>query len=300
MSPKKKKPLPARAKSAEENLVDLLSSKTGRRCQPLSDEGRRNLLMMLTMQSNPLALDIERLIPAGSFLKRVQRHFDDTDISYALPIFQTVMIAASWLIQHGARLEIDGMGEVLPSLWTIALAESGSAKTLAASRMTTILGDGFGASPVRMLPSPGSDAQWIVDLADNNGSFWFQDEVGKFIAAVLTNKLYSRMKPWILSSYSHEPIGNRLRGEKVKLVIEKPVFTFFGLSVFSTWQQDVDAVSMLDGFLQRPNYVVATARTDTDLFDHFIYFAGERVGEREADLRELWNALCAQPGAAGV
>jgi hypothetical protein len=48
---------------------------------------------------------------------------------------------------------------------------------------------------------------------------------------------------------------------------------------------------MLDGFLQRPNYVVATARTDTDLFDHFIYFAGAQVAERETDLRELWNAL---------
>jgi hypothetical protein len=296
--PNKKKPIPVRAKSAQENLLDLLSRKAGRRRRPLTEDERRNLLMVLTMQSNPLALDVERLALAGSFLKRVQRHFDDTDISYALPIFQMVMIAASWLTQNGARFEIEGMGEVLPTLWTIALAESGSAKTLAAARMTTILGDGFGAPPVRMLPNPGSDAQWIVDLADNNRAFWFQDEVGKFMNAVLTNKLFGRIKPWMLASYSHEPIGNRLRGEKEKLEIAKPAFTFFGLSVFSTWQADVDAVSMLDGFLQRPNYVIAPARADTDTYDHFIYFAGSQVEEREADLRELWNALCAQPGAA--
>lgn len=233
---KTKKPVPARAKSSERNLIDLLCIKPGRGRRSLSEEEVRHLLMILTMRSNPLALDIERLIPQGSFLKRVQRHFVDTDISYALPIFQTVMIAASWLTQHGARLEIPGMGEVLPTLWTIALAESGSAKTLAAGRMTTILGDGNGLPPVRMLPSPGSDAQWIVDLAENNGSFWFQDEVGKFINGVLTNKLFGRIKPWMLQAYSHEAIGNRLKGEKDKVEIDKPVLTFFGLSVFSSWR----------------------------------------------------------------
>src|SRR5690606_19710718 len=80
----------------------------------------------------------------------------------------------------------------------------------------------------------------------------------------------------------------------------KPAFTFFGLSVLSTWRDDVDAVSMLDGFCQRPNYVIATAREGTSMFDHFIYFEGEHVAAREDDLRELWQALCAQPGAADV
>lgn len=296
---RKKKRSPARAKSAEDNLLDLLSGKDGRR-KPLSEDERRNLVMILTMKADPLALDITRLVPKGSFLERVRRHFDDTDISYALPVFQTVMIAASWLTQSSARLEIPGVGEILPTLWTIGLAESGSAKTLATGRLMMILGDGSGNPPVRMLSSPGSDAQWIEDLSHDNGAFWFQDEVGKFFNGVLTGKLFTRIKPWMLSAYSHEPIGNRLKGEKHKLEIKRPAFTFFGLSVFSTWRQDVDAVSMLDGFCQRPNYVVAMPREDTDIFDHFLYFEGETVKEREADLRELWAALCDQPGAAGT
>jgi hypothetical protein len=298
--PLKKTRVPARARNAEQNLLDLLTVRSGRRARPLTDEERRLLVMMLTIKRDPLALDIERLVPKGSFLARVRRHFVETDISFALPIFQTIMIAASWLTQNGAKLEIAGVGEIQPTLWTIALAESGSAKTLAASRMTAILGDGNGTAPVRMLPSPGSDAQWIVDLAHDNGAFWFQDEVGKFFSNVLKNKLFSRIKPWMLSAYSHEPIGNRLKHDAEKLEIARPAFTFFGLSVLSTWREDVDAVSMLDGFCQRPNYVVATARQDTDIFDHFIYFEGTKVAAAEADLRELWNALCAQPGAAGT
>jgi hypothetical protein len=298
--PKRKKTVPARAKKVEENLLDLLTIKSGGRRRPLSDDEARLLVMMLTINRDPLALDIQRLVPKGSFLARVARHFDDTDISYALPVFQTVMIAASHLLQNGARLQVEGVGEILPSLWTIALAESGSAKTLAAGRIMSIFGEGDGVAPMRTLPSPGSDAQWIVDLADENGAFWFQDEVGKFFNNVLKNKMFSRIKPWMLSAYSHEPISNRLKSDAHKLEIRKPAFTFFGLSVFSTWRDDVDAVSMLDGFCQRPNYVIATARQDTSIFDHFIYFAGGDIAAKEAELREIWQALCAQPGATDV
>jgi hypothetical protein len=295
----KKKPIP-KPKNAENGLLDLLVTCTDQRRRQLTDEERRLMVAMLMIKRDPDALDIERLIPEGSFLRRVQRHFGDTDISYALPLFQTVMIAASWLTQKGACLMIPGVGEVLPSLWTIALAESGSSKTLAASRIMSIFGDGNGAPPVRMLPSAGTDAQWIVDLAENNGAYWFQDEVGKFFNGVLTGKLLARIKPWMLDAYSHKAIGNRLRSEAAKLEIPKPVFTFFGLSVFSTWRQDIDATSMLDGFCQRPNYVVAPARTDRSMFDCFLYFEGDDVAKREADLRELWLALCAQPEAAGT
>jgi len=293
----KKKRTPARARSAEDNLLDMLKVKSGSRRRALNEEERRLLVSMLTMQRNPLALDIERLVPKGSFMARILRHFEDTDISYALPLFGTIMTAASWLTQNGAVLEIAGVGKIRPTLWTIALAESGNAKTLAADRLRTILGDGCGEPPVRMLPAPGSDAQWIMDLAENNGSYWFQDEVGKFFSSVLREKLLARIKPWMLSAYSHEPISNRLRTSSVE--IEDPAFTFFGLSVFSTWHEDIDAVSMLDGFCQRPNYVLAAERPDTSMFDHFLYFEGRHVAAAEADLRELWHALCAQPGAAG-
>lgn len=293
-----KKPTP-KPNNAENGLLDLLVTQSDRRRRQLTDDERQLIVAMLMIKRDPDGLDIERLIPEGSFLKRVQRHFHDTDVSYALPVFTTVMIAASWLTQNGAKLCIPGLGEVLPTLWTIALAESGSAKTLAADRMMGIFRNDGGNPPVRLLPKAATDAQWIVDLAENNGAFWLQDEVGKYFNAVLTGKLLARIKPWMLDAYSHVSISNRLRGEAIKLEIAKPAFTFFGLSVFSTWRADIDATSMLDGFCQRPNYVVATARTDCTMFDHFLYFAGAGVAEREADLRATWEALCAQPGAAG-
>lgn len=112
-----------------------------------------------------------------------------------------------------------------------------------------------------------------------------------------TSTRLSRLKAWMLEAYSSAPIGNRLKGEAQKLVIADPHFTFHGLTVLSTWSQDVDVATMADGWCQRMNYYVAPARTDTTMFDHFIYFEGADVSAREAELREAWQALCAQPGA---
>lgn len=289
------------AKTASGDLLARLTI-SGKRggSRKLTDKQAEALIGMFAYKRDAAALDVFKLAPPGSFLRRALRHFDATDISYALPLFQAVMLAASWLTQKGARLQIDGLGTVRPTLWTVGLSESGSAKTLAADRILSLLSDDPGERPVEMLPAPGSDAQWIEDLAEQNGAYWFQDEVGKFFNAVLKDSKFTRIKPWMLKAYSHGAIGNRLKGEKAKLLVEEPHFTFFGLSVFSTWRSDIDAASMLDGFLQRMNYVVAPARDDTDMFEHFLYFAGADVAAREADLRELWNALCAQPGAADI
>ncbi len=148
-----------------------------------------------------------------------------------------------------------------------------------------------------MFPCGGTDAQWIVDLADNNGSYWFQDEVGKFIKKVLADKNYLRIKDWVLNAYSREQISNRLKSEANKLTIDDPHFTFFGLTVRETWKYDIDATSMLDGFCQRFNYVIAPERVDTDMFDHFINYYGKEAEAKKRKLQTTWNALCDQPNA---
>lgn len=270
------------------------SMERGKR-RPLKQEEREQLLAFLSAKARPEALSVDGLIPEGSFLQRLCRFFEKTDASYALPLFQLIMIASSYLTQGGANLWIPGFGTKRPILWTIALAGSGSSKTLATDKVAEILSPR--TQDVRMFPTGATDAQWIVDLAENNGAYWFQDEVGQLFQQVLKQSNYARIKPWMLDAYSHKPIANRLKGEADKLSIEDPHFTFLGLSVRETWAESVDAASMLDGFCQRFNYVIAPARTDTDMFDHFLYFAGEGVEEWQAKLREFWYALCAQEGA---
>lgn len=286
-------------RSAEHVLISEMRVKTAKGTRRLSKEEQKQLIQMFAVKASADQFEIHSLAPRGSFIDRISRHFDDTDISYALPIMQVVMTAASVLTQKGAFLDVPGVGRTLPTLWSVGLAGSGSSKTLAAEEIDRIVSIGASEVPTR-LPTGATDAQWIVELHDNNGAFWFQDEVGKCFKAILTQGNYTRIKSWCLDAYSHKPIANRLKSEASKLAIERPFFTFHGLSVDETWSNDVDLTSMLDGFCQRFNYYLATPRSDTDMFDHFIYFEGERVERRRQKLAQIWDALCSQDGVGGA
>lgn len=291
-----KKPHSKKSLTPESDLLDTLRIGRGRSKRRMSDAERETLIRMLAIKTDQKPFDIRSLAPQGRFSARLLRYFDDTDISHAMPLFALVSTAASWLTQNGAYLDAPGVGEIAPTLWTVVLAESGEAKTLAVDEVMKILSlDGY--TPVSFLPAPGSDAQWIDDVAADPAAFWLQDEAGKFLRKVLTDTRFHRIKPWMLDAYSGKSISNRLKGEKDKQVIERPMFNFLGLSVSSTWKMDVDLSSMLDGYCQRMNYVIAPARTDTDMFEHFLHFNGSEFDIQRAELNELWQVLCSQEGA---
>jgi hypothetical protein len=281
----------------DNGLFSDLRIKDGKRKRPLNKKEMSDLAAMLATKERPEALDVAPLIPKGSFIQRLTNHFKDTDVSYSLPLFQLVMLASSWLTQNGAVLEVEGLKPHRPILWTIALAPSGSSKTLATDRVSDILSPEGEKHPVDMFPVGATDAQWIIDLFENNGSYWYQDEVGKFLKSVLTQSNYLRIKPWMLDAYSSKPVSNRLKGEVDKMQVEDPHFTFYGLTVRETWKSDIDLSSMLDGLCQRFNYVIAEPRKDTDMFEHFLFHATAKSKSEASSIQEIWLALCNQPGA---
>lgn len=130
----KKKP-----NTPENALLGTIRAGRGRNKRQLTDEDRDTLIRMLAVKVDAAGFDVRQLAPQGSYIARMLRHFDDTDISYALPLMQLVMVAASWLTQIGAHVDVPGLGRILPSLWTVGLAESGEAKTLASEDAMRIL-----------------------------------------------------------------------------------------------------------------------------------------------------------------
>ncbi|SHF01046.1 Protein of unknown function [Ruegeria intermedia] len=295
-------PAPARKrnKKAKDEIFADVRVNDGKKSRPLTPQEKSDLAAMLAVKERPEALDVTPLIPRGSFIERLLKHFRDTDTSYALPLFKLIMVASSWLTQNGAVVEIPGLAPRRPILWTIALAASGSSKTLATDRVAETLAGEGAKEPVRMFPTGCTDAEWIVSLKNNNGSYWFQDEVGQFFNQIRTQSNYARIKPWMLDAYSQKTIANRLKSEKEKMVVEDPHFTFFGLTVRETWKMNVDLASMLDGLCQRFNYVVAEPRKDTDMFEHLLFFKGEKSAREQEKLREVWFALCAQANGCGT
>jgi len=169
-----------------------------------------------------------------------------------------IVIAASRLIQRGVYLDAEGVGRILPTLWLVGRAGSGSSKTLASEEVDRIVSLGVTEQVNRLATSCGcTDAQWIGKPSENRCAFRFQDEVGRCFNAMQTQTNYRRKKDWCLAAFSHKPIANRLKSEKVKLSIEQPHFTIHGLSIDETWRLEVDLTSMLDGFFQRFSYYLA-------------------------------------------
>ncbi|SFF05939.1 Protein of unknown function [Sulfitobacter brevis] len=286
------------AKEAQDVLFSGLNVVENGKRRMLTENERDELIAVLALRERPEALSVESLIPKGSFSERLCSFFKETDASYALPLFQLISMASSFLTQTGATIQIPGLNPKRPILWTIVLASSGSSKTLATDKVAEMLQPQNTENPIHMFPTGATDAQWIIDLAENNGSYWYQDELGQEFNKINKNPTYARTKQWILDAYSNRPISNRTKGDKEKLVITDPHFTLLGLSVRETWCDCVDVTSMLDGFCQRFNYVIAEPRTDTNSFDHFLYFAGDNIAEWQDKLCEIWNALCAQEGAS--
>lgn len=284
-----------KANGPEQSVLDGLRVRTAKGRRPLTKKERGDLLAMLAPKI-PVGIEIVDLAPRGSFPARLLRHFRDTDISFALPLMSVITHMASLLTQRGVNLVLPNGSRVRPSIWAIGLAESGSSKTLAFEEVQRILVD-RAQVPIAMLPTGSTDAQWLLDLEENNGAFWYQDEVGQFFHGVETSKLQSRMKPWILSAYSGETIANRLKGEEKKLGINDPHFTFLGLTVRSTWTCDVDVRNMSNGLCQRFCYFSAEKRDDKDVYDHLRYWSTDADERRRDDLAGLWAALAAQPGA---
>ena len=289
-------PNSAKRNAANDAILSKIRKTTSKGKKPLSNPEKKALVQMLAFKSKPEPFEIDQLVPEGSFLKRLCRHFSDTDISHALPIFHLISLAASFLTQGSARLDIPGVGDIRPTLWLIGLAPSGSAKTLAISEVEKIMKQG--STPlVRRFPNGCTDAEWINELHVNNGAFWFQDEVGKEFAKYRRPGPYTRIKDWMLDAYSHQKIANRLKSETCKMEVEDPHFTFHGLTVDETWRSDIDITSMLDGFAQRFCYYFAPPREDTDMFDHLLYFSGDKVDDQRKELAEIWDALCSQKSA---
>lgn len=191
---------PKRNQTAAHVVLTEMRVRSGRRSRKLTKAETEYLIQMFAVKSDIVDFDVLSLAPVGSFLSMMARHFEKTDISCALPIMQLLMIAASKLTQAGVSLEVPGIGKIKPTQWTVGLADSGSSKTLACEELLKILGEA-GAPPVRMLPEAATDAQWIIELSEFNGSFWFQDEVGKKFNAILTSQQWTRAKPWMLNAY---------------------------------------------------------------------------------------------------
>lgn len=268
---------PCSSRPEQLSLIDLIAS------DRLSDDRRTALKGLLA--SKPAGhwrgMDI---VPPGSLLDRVAELFQrTTDFPLEVPVFLTLNSLAAYLLDRDVVIEVAGT-RMRPDLWTTILAPSGSGKTLS----TTVIS---ATMPLRQFPQTTTAATFMQQLAEHNRGAWFQDEWAQVLKRIETQSYAEELRDYLLRLYDNKPLSRTTM--KGSIVVEDPALVIVGTSVPETFLSAVSAESMLDGFMQRFQYVVG----DPDPARPASLFPIYRTMEpgNLAPLAAAWQALEAKP-----
>ncbi len=200
--------------------------------------------------------------PPGTLLETVTDAFkQETNIPLEIPFFATMHYLSQHLLGEGVELDFKG-NRIRPDLWNVVLAPSGSAKSFTTNAIQKMVkaDDGF--------PEPASSAKFIDNMQEYNRTGWVQDEFGKFLANLDLPQL-KELKSYLLKTYDGKKIERQTM--KKTTVIDGPALSILGLTVLDTFIDDLPTGSLLDGFAQRFNYIIAERDPERTMHDFPVY-----------------------------
>ena len=242
-------------KRQSRNFIDFLSKKTAKNGGKNDKNEVKDTIKALIFAKNAINWRGNLAIPPASFFEDIISVFrNETDIPLELPFFASVNFIAARLLNLNVIIDFSGQN-IKSDIWTIILAESGSAKTFAFNIFEKAL-------DVENILDTGiqSSAKFIEELQNNNNAIWIRDEFAQLLKAMKTQSYLEELKDYLLKIYDNKTISRKTL--KREIIVENPALVLFGLSVYSTFLQNVSLEDMLDGFAQRFSYVVA--KTDTE------------------------------------
>ena len=217
-----------------------------------SREARETIRAMLLVRKNHTsAWRGQSAVPPGSFAEVVTEAFRQaTDIPLELPLSAVITLISGRLLEAGCLIDLHGQ-TVKPSLWTVVLAPSGAGKTFATRRVLDIAGQ------KNLFPDPASAAKFVQDLAAHNNATWIRDEFGQFLRSLDQQTHMAELRDYLLRLYDGQQISRRTKMDAIS--IDNPALTILGSTVLETFKDCVGPESLVDGFAQRFNFIIAPA-----------------------------------------
>lgn len=223
---------------------------------------------------------LDDCIPKGSILHLIDETFvQTTDIPRELPVFAAIHYVSALLLQRGVVISVVGE-EWRPDIWTICMAESGSGKSFASSKIGKALG-----GTVNLFPDSSSAAKFVEDLREHNRGLWMRDEFAQFLKSLGADSM-ADTKDYLLRCYDGSKIVRSTKAETIE--VEDPALTIFGSTVFQTIKDYLNREMLVDGFAQRFAFVVAERDPDRKL--RSLYHFTERASE----ISEMWQQIAAR------
>lgn len=273
----------ARPMGSKRSLLDTLTE--------MSPDGHAYLKGLLNY-SGSSSWEGTKVVPPGSFLEDVIELFRcQTDIPLELPLVAVLSHVSGFLNASGVQYEMGGTLQA-PRLWTIALAPSGSGKTYATKTVGRWLSDADGKDAVPQLSSASSAARFVANVEQCPRGVWFRDEFGQFMGQVQNLQYMEEIKDILLRAYSGDPIERKTK--EVQIEVRDHALSILGVTVGDTFEKQIGADSLVDGFAQRFNYIQAKTDPERPLSKFPIYFENMDSPEVQVPfqrLRKTWLHL---------
>lgn len=273
--PKKSKPVSKlkKSKSDQFNLFESIVNAEGEK----KNEIIENVKAMLKVQNVKDSWRGLVATPPGSFLETVLECFENrTDIPLEIPFFTSLHYISHYLLKNKVYINFDNQ-IIKPDLWTVILGPSGSGKTFSSRS----IGKMIDCQPD--FPDTSSSAKFVEELVNHNNGFWLRDEFGQFLKGIETLPQYSEMKDYLLRLFDGEKISRLTK--KDEYIIEDPALVILGVTVFETFLSQVGVESLVDGFSQRFNYVIAKPDPKRTMYDFPLY----EISDYKEKIRTEWE-----------
>lgn len=247
-----------------------------------SEEAKNVVKSMLTFTSTQETWRGVIALPPGSVLEKTIEVFrKNTDIPLEIPFFVSLHFLSAYLLQN--NITIDFKGEKLePDLWSVILAESGTGKSFASRMIKNGISNN---QDISMFPHCASAAKFVDELQYYNRSFWLKDEFAQFLKALENQTHMEELKDILLKLYDNDTIERRTKKYNIK--IDDPALTILGMTVYSTFFNNISNESMLDGFAQRFSYIIAKKDNTRNMEDFPLY----PVDIIKKEIADSWNEL---------
>ncbi len=236
------------------------------------------------------------VVPPGSFVEEIINLFSaNTDIPLELPLAATLSHISGLLNARGVTYEIGGKRHS-PKLWTVVLADSGSGKTFATDRVADWLKGPNGETVVPELMCASSAAQFVENVQMVPKGLLIRDEFGQFLNQIQNQRHMEEIKDVLLKAYSGGPVSRMTKERQVN--VHDHAFSILGITVGETFESQIGAESLVDGFAQRFNYLIAKKDPKRTIQDFPLYFEDWKETETQARferVRKGWLKLATDP-----
>lgn len=252
----------------------------------------KNLLNSISLQNTPESIADILSIVENPFINRAtsdipslifHRFYKNTDVPVALPLFSFFSVLSAWCVQNKASYRVPLAGERVYELdtWVMALAPSGSAKTMSMGEVIDLIPINPETDKPVVAPNfdrpngPAAMVQQLQKLPDGRG-FWFQDEASQMFKLVeQPGHPMAEIKEFLLKMKDHKEITRITKDEVIKT--NPIVMTQFFINTIDSMAKAISEESVRDGTLRR--YQFAVANRDERKFEDFALYDLDKIGD---------------------